>query len=151
MKVYRITTDAFKDDISGDGAKLYGSRWNTKGSAMLYTTEHISLAVLEMLVHLQFKEMPADYWLLQLNIPDTLTANEIDAAKLKLHWQDDPGYTQFIGNEFLRSLPAAVLKVPSAIIPEEYNFLANPLHTDFKKIKIIKSKAFRFDNRLFSL
>ena len=151
MKVFRITTSPFKDDISGEGAKQFGSRWNTKGVAVLYTAEHISLAILEMLVHLQFKEVPADYWLLQLNVPDTITATEIDAAKLKQHWQDDPSYTQFIGNEFFHSMKSALLKVPSAVVQEEYNLLANPLHPDFKKIKIIKSKAFRFDNRLFSL
>ena len=151
MKAFRITTAPFKDDISGEGAKQFGSRWNSKGNAVLYTAEHISLAVLEMLVHLQFKEVPADYWLLQLSIPDNATITDIDAGKLKNNWQDDIGYTQFIGNEFLQSLPTLLLKVPSAVIAEEYNVLANPLHPDFKKIKIGKSKAFRFDNRLFSL
>ncbi|GAB2822392.1 RES family NAD+ phosphorylase [Ferruginibacter profundus] len=150
MIVYRISKARYKNDISGMGAKLYGSRWNTVGIAMLYTAENISLAVLETLVHLQEFEIPTDYWLLKIQIPDDGKMTSIENSKLKKQWQNDAGYTQFIGSEFIKNNQSLILKVPSAVITDEHNYLVNPLHRNFAKAKIIDSKAFNFDNRLLS-
>lgn len=132
------------------GAKLYGSRWNVVGVPMLYTAENISLAVLETLVHLQEVEIPTDFWLLKIQLPDDSKSSRIDAGKLKKRWQDDEGYTRFIGSEFIKNNASLILQVPSAIITEEHNFLVNPLHKSFAKSKIIDSKEFNFDHRLLS-
>jgi RES domain-containing protein len=149
MTAYRICNLTYKDDISGSGAKLYGSRWNSIGTPMLYLAGSISLAWLEMLVHLQYQEKSTDFALLYVTLPPDADIQELQAAKLKKNWQEDVGYTQFIGDEFIRSKQKLLLKVPSAIVEEEANYLINPLHPAFNKAAITKSKIFQFDHRLF--
>ena len=149
MTAYRICNLSFKDDISGSGAKLYGSRWNSIGTPMLYLAGSISLAWLEMLVHLQYQDKSTDFALLYLNLPGEAAIQDLQIAKLKQDWQRDVGYTRFIGDEFIRSKQKLALKVPSAVVEEEANYLVNPLHPAFKKVEIEKSKIFQFDYRLF--
>jgi RES domain-containing protein len=149
MIAYRICNLPFKDDISGSGAKLYGSRWNSIGTPMLYLASSISLAWLEMLVHLQLQDKSTDFSLLYINIPPVTDIQELEIGKLKQNWQVDAGYTQFIGDAFIRSKQKLLLKVPSAVVEEETNYLVNPLHPDFKKVAIVKTKIFQFDHRLF--
>lgn len=150
MIVYRITNSLFKDDITGAGAKIKGARWNMPGSSMLYTAQHISLSILELLVHIGLQDIQSFYHLLAIAIPDDAPASEINIDKLKTNWLEDEDYTAFMGTEFLKNNINLVLKVPSAIIAEEHNFLINPYHADFKKIKIKKSKEFIFDQRLYT-
>jgi RES domain-containing protein len=149
MIAYRICNLPFKDDISGTGAKLYGSRWNSIGIPMLYLAGSISLAWLEMLVHLQHNDKSTDFALLHISIPTDAEIQELQIDKLKHDWQSDAGYTQFIGDAFIRSKQKMVMRVPSAIVEEEANYLVNPLHPAFKKTAIVKSKNFQFDHRLF--
>lgn len=148
MIVYRISNPLYSNDISGIGAKINGSRWNSKGVAMLYTAASISLATLEMLVHTTFEEYAISLDMMFIDIPDALDFKEIKADKLKKDWQLDLSYTQYIGDEFIKSNDTAILKIPSAIIEEEHNYLGNPLHNDFKNLKIIKIRAFMPDKRL---
>ena len=151
MIVHRICGEAHNDDISGTGSKLFGGRWNSKGIPMLYASEHISLSVLEMLVHNHFKDFSVPLSLLKISLPETTPINDIKLTKLKSDWQDDISYTKFMGNEFVKSTAQLILRVPSAVITEEFNLLINPLHKDFKKIKIVDVKTFRTDKRLFSI
>ena len=103
MILHRICNSNFKDDISGSGARLFGSRWNSKGIPMLYTTEHISLAALEMLVHINYTEVPVSFHVLSVFIPDNTTIAALQFNKLKLTWRNDTGYSTFIGDEFIKS------------------------------------------------
>jgi RES domain-containing protein len=151
MMVYRIAGALYKDDLSGEGARRNGARWNSKGIAMLYASEHISLCALEMLVNIVLTEIKQNFYLLHIALPEQASLVSITAGKLKKNWQEDAGYTHFIGDEFCKEKKALILKVPSAVIPDEYNFLLNPRHPDFKKVKIMKSKPFIFDKRLFLL
>lgn len=151
MIIYRISNALYSDDLSGTGAKLFGARWNSKGVPMLYCAEHISLAVLELLVHSHFKDFSIELDLISIQLPATIVPAEISIKKVKAHWEKDAGYTQFIGDEFIRHKQNLVLKVPSAIIQEENNFLINPLHPDFKKVKILDIRSFKTDERLFSI
>lgn len=151
MIVYRITNSIYSNDISGTGAKLAGSRWNSKGVSMLYTTEHISLAVLEMLVHTNFKDYAIELDLLTIQVSPSVTTSEISVKKLKEGWATDYGYTRFIGDEFIKNQQSLLLKVPSAVINEEFNCLINPSHSDFKRIKIINTRSFKTDERLFTI
>ena len=151
MILYRICNSDYKDDISGAGARLYGSRWNSKGLPMLYTAEHISLAALQMLVHINYGEVQVSFYLLSIFVPENASMKEIRFNKLKKLWQNDWEYTSFIGNEFVKSKETLCLKVPSALIEEEHNYLINPLHQDFKKVHITGSRQFDFDKRLFSI
>ena len=147
MIVYRLSSGDFVNDLSGTGAKLYGGRWNTAGHPAVYTTEHISLAVLEILVHIKTYGRPLDYHLVTIEIPNT--AVTVDCKKLKKNWQEDMAYTQFIGDEFLADQQSLILRVPSVIIDAENNFVINPLHADAGKVQIRDSKVFSFDKRLY--
>lgn len=151
MIVYRISNPAYSNDISGTGAKLMGGRWNSKGIPILYTSEHISLAVLEMLVNTQFKDYAIALDMLSIQLPANIVINEINLKKLKKGWIEDYGYTAFIGDEFIKDKQNLLLKVPSAVITDECNYLINPLHTDFKKIKILETRSFKTDERLFTI
>jgi len=149
MTIYRLSIEQYKDDISGTGAKLYGGRWNTAGIPVLYTTENISLAVLEIIVRTDINLIPLHYYLLKIELPDTAGITIINKTKLKKEWKNDVSYTQWIGNEFLKSNKSLVLKIPSAIVDEEHNFIINTEHSEFKKLKITSSKKFSFDRRLY--
>ncbi len=151
MITYRISNAEYSNDISGSGAKLVGSRWNSKGVPLLYTAEYISLAVLEMLVNTQFRNYNIALDLMYINIPDQLPAGSIELRGLKKDWKVDIDYTRFIGDEFIKQKESLLLKVPSAVVQEEHNYLVNTLHPDFKKVKIIKTKSFWPDERLFSI
>jgi RES domain-containing protein len=151
MIVYRISNAAYNNDISGTGAKLMGSRWNSRGVPVLYTSQSISLSVLEMLVNTNFKDYVISLDLLYISLPDEQSINEINLKHLKNNWKDDFEYTRYMGDEFIKQKESLILKVPSAVIQEEYNYLANPLHPDFKKTKIIKTKSFWPDERLFKI
>ena len=149
MIVYRLTSGQFSNDLSGNGAKLYGGRWNSFGLPALYTTEHISLAVLEMLVHIKNFQTPLNYFLITFEIPAQVSLVSIDYKKMKKNWKDDSSYLQSMGDAFLTSKQSLVLKVPSAIVEAENNFIVNPAHPDLVKIKILKSENFIFDKRLY--
>lgn len=149
MIVYRLASAAYKDDLTGTGAKLYGGRWNSPGFPVVYTAENISLTVLEILVRVDKYSIPVTYSLVKISFPDTATIIEIHEKKLKRNWEYDLGYTQWMGDEFLKANEALIMKVPSAVVPEENNYLLNPGHPDFKKIKITETDAYHFDKRLF--
>ena len=148
MIIYRLAIEPFKDDLSGEGAKLYGGRWNPPGKAALYATENISLAVLEILVRTDLYHIPPNYHLVKIEIPANVIPAIIRKNKLKPGWKNDTDYTRGMGYDFLQSSNNLLLKIPSAIIDEEHNFIINPSHSDSKKIKITTGK-FHFDKRLF--
>ena len=149
MIVYRISLDVYKDDLSGSGAKLFGGRWNNVGIPALYTTENISLAVLELLVRIDKNNIPLHHYLLQVDIPGGDVPVVIPKNKLKDGWKDDIHLTQWLGSEFMQGGESLILKVPSAVVDEEHNFIINPTHPNFKKLKLVSAKKFAFDNRLF--
>ena len=149
MIVYRLSDTKYADAIDGYGAKLFGGRWNSVGLPMLYTTQYISLAVLEILVKTTIANSPSDHSLASLSIADKVAMSTLEKAKLKSNWKMDINYSRFIGDSFLKDGNAAILQVPSAIIDTEHNYLFNPLHPDFKILKIISIAAFQFDKRLF--
>ena len=148
MIVYRITNEAYKDDISGRGAALYGSRWNSKGIHLLYTSQSISLSILESLVHLRKNDIPPTQYLLHIELPDEKEIAEISYKKIKKGWHGELEYTQWIGDQFIQNKKSLFLKVPSAIVPQESNVLLNPAHIEFKKVKIIASELLELDKRL---
>jgi len=148
MIVYRILNELYKEDISGNGAAINGSRWNSKNIRMVYTGEYISLSILESLVHLREIDIPEKQYFLTIQIPD-VEFQDIILSKLKDKWQQHINYTQWIGDQFIKNNEALVLKVPSAIVPQEHNFLINPLHATFKKVKIVNTELLELDKRLF--
>lgn len=151
MIVYRLSKEKYKDDLSGIGAEKYGGRWNNKGTRMVYTSQSRALANLEVAVHVALKNMPKDYYLTSIKVPGAYLVDYEEERLLGKNWKDNPpiDFTQQEGDKFIRERKALVLKVPSAIVQGDYNYLINPLHSDFGKIKIIAHELFSFDQRLF--
>lgn len=151
MKVFRICKEKYANDLSGIGAKLVGGRWNSKGIPILYTSESRALAMAEVAVHLPYNLMPNDFVLVTIDISDNITIKEILAKDLPKKWNDFPinSSTQNIGNKFIKNNNALVLKVPSAVVAGDFNYLINSNHKDFDKIEIVSIIPFIFDNRLF--
>ncbi len=148
MIVYRLSKSVYANDLSGKGAELVGGRWNSRGNAALYTSQSIALCVTEIAVHVPLGILPKDYDLIHIEIPDD---NILEVKRLPKDWQTFPhaDSTQKIGDKFLRDKKYLVLKVPSAAVQGEFNFLVNPRHPDFDKVKIKKKEKFSFDERLF--
>jgi RES domain-containing protein len=147
MKIYRLTTGKYANDLSGTGSKLYGGRWNPPGIAVIYTSQFISLSILEILVRASKLTAPLSYTLLTFEIPEN-SVFQLQSKKLKKDWQHDVDYTQQIGKDFLEENQSLCLQVPSAIVPQENNFLINPLNQHFKKMKILSSELLELDKRL---
>lgn len=151
MELYRIAQEKYAEDLSGNGARLFGGRWNSEGQFALYTSFTRSLALLETLAHTPAKLLQAKtYLLITLFIPDTTVIQSIEAKKLSHGWNDveiSP-FTQKTGDQFLIAKKNMALAVPSVLIPEELNYVLNPLHADFKKLKIVNTRRIRFDNRV---
>jgi|688.fasta_scaffold22410_5 RES domain-containing protein len=149
MIIYRFSDSDYKNDLSGEGARLYGGRWNSVGSPMLYATEHISLGVLEIMVNKRLlTPMQTDFCLIEMEIPSD-SVKTLSSSSLKSNWFNDWDYTQYIGDHFLLDHKIWILRVPSAVIHEEYNFLINPTHTKFNELKLKRSRPYGIDNRLW--
>jgi RES domain-containing protein len=153
MIVYRIEREKYLDaTLSGIGASLTkGFRWNSLHTKLVYTSESRSLATLEVTVHLDLSEdLPSDRYYVEIEIPDDLTILEVSVEDLPDDWNAKPPgiTTPTIGDDFVAENQAAVLKVPSAIVPGEYNFLINPAHPDAKRIKVKARMKMGFDGRL---
>lgn len=139
MRLWRICRQAFAD-LSGDGARLYGGRWNSPGRPLVYTADSAALAVLEVRVHLDltWDLLPADFVLVEI---DSASAETEDAAQV----DHEIAY----GDACLKSLRTPLLRVPSAIIPENSNVLINPVHPASGSITIRSIRPFAFDARLW--
>lgn len=148
MIVYRLSKEQYANDLSGKGAELVGGRWNSRGNAMLYTSQSIALCVTEIAVHVPLGILPKDYQLIHIEIPDE---DLLEMKRLPKDWQSFPhsNSTQMIGDKFLKEHKHLVFKVPSAAVQGEFNFLINPRHKNFNQIKIVKIENFNFDERLF--
>ena len=147
MFVYRITLAKYATTLHASGNP---ARWNAKDVKLIYTASSRALACLENVVHrsgIGFKEA---FRTMVIEIPDGLPITTINKWSLLADWHEfiNYPYTQKLGNAWVENRETAVLKVPSAIIPEEHNYLLNPLHADFTKIKLISTEPFSFDPRI---
>lgn len=138
-----------RDAFSGEGARLYGGRWNSPGVAVVYLSEHQSLAALEIMVHQQPLTPRGAYLAYQVTW-DEAQMERLSAKKFPPHWRASPAdaANMAIGDEWAKAQRSLILAVPSAIVPNEWNFLLNPAHPDFKKLRLPKPQAFDFDPRL---
>jgi RES domain-containing protein len=147
MITYRITLEKWAGVLTASGR---AARWNSNGQFMIYTASTRALACLENLVHR--KSIGADelFRVTLIEIPDNLKMEKIDKKKLPVNWQEYINYaaSQSLGDAWLKKHKTAVLQVPSAIISEEYNYLLNPQHIDFRSITIKTLEPFKFDERL---
>ena len=152
MVVFRIERDKYlSNTLSGIGASMSNAfRWNSLYTRLVYSAESRALAMLEVSVHLDFTEdLPRDRYCVEIEIPDHIDIQEVSLEDLPKDWNAKPPgkATQAIGDDFVLLSAAAVLKVPSAIISQEYNYLINPHHPAAQKIKVIKATQLDFDSR----
>ncbi|MFI5139530.1 MAG: RES family NAD+ phosphorylase [Sphingobacteriales bacterium] len=149
MILYRIVKCNYAADLSGSGARLYGGRWNSEGKSAIYLASSRSLAVLEVLVHLPPLMIPDDFCLVEIEVPDN-SISQIAIEDLPDNWKEisPPVALKEIGDNFLKKQACLLLKMPSSIVPMEFNYLLNPLHAGIKKVKIVKREPFDFDSRL---
>ncbi|MFY0671827.1 MAG: RES family NAD+ phosphorylase [Bacteroidia bacterium] len=151
MIVYRISSPKWANDVSGTGAKLYGGRWNSPGLPMLYTSENISLCMLEILVNAQRTQLKAPFVLVEIDIPENIIEPNIN--DLPEDWDIYPhalSTTKF-GDNWLQSHQSLGIKVPSSTNKFESNILLNPLHQNFEKVAVKNTFQFNFEQRLFQL
>ena len=136
--------------MDGEGARLSGGRWNRPGTAVVYASATVSLAVLELFVHTDTDLLPEDLVLVRVEIPDDCPAHMIAEGDLPRDWRGYPApeVLQEMGTAWAAQGRTLVLSVPSAVIPQERNYLINPQHPDFDRISIGVPEAFRFDPRL---
>ncbi len=142
------------DAFTGEGARLGGGRWNHVGTPVVYVSETLSLAALEIFVHFTRKNMKISKSLVAvpINIPDSLKIEDVSIKDLNADWRASPpsNSTKDIGTEWVKKGSSSVLRVPSAIVPDEYNLVLNPKHGDFIKIKIGgKPQPFTLDERMW--
>jgi RES domain-containing protein len=135
--------------LDGEGARLAGGRWNSRGRAAVYTSSRLSLAALELLVHTDVPLVPPDLVACELEVPDDIEIESVELAMLPNDWRA-PGHPtcRAIGDAWLDEDRTAVLRVPSAVVPEEWNYLINPRHRAAKRIELVRRRKFTFDSRL---
>ncbi|APX99659.1 RES family NAD+ phosphorylase [Lacinutrix venerupis] len=150
MRGFRIAKKQYLEDLSGEGSRLYGGRWNKKGMAMLYFSDSLSTSLLEVLVHLDFKYLSNDFGYMEVEIPDTMVNKSLKLKDLGKDWRDNPPKSSTVnfGTTFLKENKKLALKVPCAILPIANNILVNPKHKDIDKLKIIKISDLDIDSRL---
>lgn len=151
MEVFRLSRDKFTLALSGKGAAIKGARWNSIGVELIYTAANRSLAMAEVAVHFTLSTLPDDYVMMTIFIPDTIAIMQINESDLPTDWNMFPHLvsTQQFGDKFAAENKYCVLKIPSAVTAGDYNFLVNPNHIQFTKIKVIESQKFPFDKRIF--
>ncbi|MEZ0541170.1 RES family NAD+ phosphorylase [Fibrella arboris] len=147
MEVYRITLAKWANSLVASGR---AARWNSADRFVIYTASSRALACLENVVHRTGRGLQADFRTICINVPDTLPIQAIELGTLPPNWDDyeQYSYCQQQGDAWLVARQSAILRVPSAIVPAEYNYLLNPQHPDFAFIEIKAVEPFRFDSRL---
>lgn len=149
MELYRIARKEFIEDIEGTGARLFGGRWNYKGTPMLYCAENRSLAILEVMVHFDKFTIPEELYMLTLKIPND-SVLDFDQNKFVSIYQSDDQELAFkqAGEEWVQSSNSLALKVPSVITLGEFNVIINPMHKVFSKVVKKKTEKLILDPRL---
>ena len=152
IEVFRLGTAQFKDALwTGEGGLHVDGRWNIPGRRIVYTAQSLSLAQLEVLVHIADRQQMPRLVYAHASIPGDLSIQTIDPAALPVGWKRFSPYsehTQRLGMQWLAQASSPILKVPSAISEAEWNFLLNPMHPDFNELELGEPRPFAMDPRL---
>jgi RES domain-containing protein len=151
MLVYRISQTKYINDLSGEGARRYGGRWNRPGVPVLYTAQHLSLAVLELIVHFNAKDaLMLPYSYISIDIPnDKLIKLQDTIFQFENIEANNENLWKTLDHYFLNGKTLGLI-VPSIVIPIEYNVILNPLHMEYSSIKVIETARLNLDERLAS-
>jgi RES domain-containing protein len=142
MRFWRISNFA---DLNGTGGMAHDSRWSLSGRPVVYLADHPSTSLLEILVHIDRTDAPVSYQLLRVDGPYDVS---LTAPSLSEGWQENIALTQELGTAFLDEGKHALLRVPSAIMPQAFNYLLNPNHPDAAKLTVAQIWRYPFDSRL---
>jgi len=150
VKIYRVAKKKFVEDLSGEGARLYGGRWNKKGQSMLYFSEHLSLCVLELLTRIDYEFLSQDYAFIEVEISERSITPLSDIHTISKNWRVDPpiSATTDFGSKWLLNNENLAMFVPSAVLPRERNILVNPNHLSVSKLKILDQGPLELDPRM---
>ena len=152
LAVWRIASARHAGHLfDGEGARLYGGRWNHAGTPAVYASFTLSLSALEFFVHLEPDLAPADLVAASAAIPSDIPVQEVAVADLPMDWRTYPAPESLkdLGTQWLHSRESAVLVVPSCVIPRESNVMLNPAHADFPRILLASPESFAFDPRMW--
>jgi RES domain-containing protein len=139
--------------FTGEGSRLYGGRWNHKGTPVIYLGGSLALAALEVFVHIRsIVPFNQKYLSFSASIPENVDIKKLELESLPSNWREfpAPNATKDIGTQWAERRETALLQVPSVIIPEEVNYILNPSHADFSKIKFSNPKPFYFDSKMWA-
>ena len=152
-RVFRILRKRYaKAPFDGEGAYRYGGRWSSPGVRLAYASEHLSLAMIEYFVHLDRDDPPPDLVVAAADVPDDVSRIQIAPARLPPTWRETPAPAELavIGDRFAWRMREAILVVPSGLAPDEFNWLLNPDHPDFRRVRIHRPEPFTYDARFFA-
>ena len=137
--------------FDGEGARLYGGRWNQPGTAVVYLGGSAALCALETFVHLARSDRALSFVLSEVRIPDGVAIERLEKDRLPPNWREEPAppATMAIGTRWSAQKRSAILEVPSAIVPMESNYLLDPAHPDAARIVVSPPKPFSFDPRMW--
>lgn len=149
MLVYRIGKTKYAKDITGEGARVYGARWNHIGTPCIYTSESRALALLEYTVNVNVDDIPRALSFTTFEIPDA-QIHTVKTSELPGDWKQlpAPASTHDFGTTLLQAAKHLIIRLPSVIIPGEWNFIINPLHADKSAIKLLNVSDFAYDVRI---
>jgi RES domain-containing protein len=151
MQFWRICRSRYaREAAGGEGARLYGGRWNSRGVRIVYASTSLALAAVETFVNLEPNLRPRDLVSIEGQIPDGIEIGRLDLKLLPAGWhQTKDESLHHFGDEWIRVSRTVALLVPSAAIHGEWNVLLNPSHGDFSKVTFGDPKPFEFDVRMF--
>lgn len=147
MLLWRISNHA---TLGGEGGLIASARWHTQGHPVLYLAETPAGALVEVLVHLELDlaHLPRSYKLLKAEGPDDIAVRKLGKADLAENWTQNLLASRTVGDEWLSSRATALLRVPSAVVPETFNLLLNPQHPEAARIRIVSHRDYPWDKRL---
>lgn len=150
MFLYRVCHNRYRNDLTGNGAKIHGGRWNSPGFPVVYTSSAKSLAVLECLTNTPVVVLQNNFVVLTIEAQGEFSIDGIIPKNLPANWRQFPApeYLARLGNRWLERGVNLLLEVPSVVIPSEYNYLINPLHPDAGKVKIFATEELLLDTRI---
>ncbi len=149
-RAWRLTkTKYLASAWDGEGARKSGGRWNSPGVAVVYVSQNLSLALLEVLVHLSESSIFPAYSTIPVDFDEDLVT-DLELTNLPATWRDNPAPPEVraFGDEWVAAATNPILRVPSTLVPREFNYLLNPAHPDSHLIRIGEAQSFPFDPRL---
>jgi RES domain-containing protein len=151
MRIWRICRERYAAEaFNGNGARLFGGRWNSPGTPMVYASSSLALAAIELFVHLEPNQQPSDLVSVAALLPDREPAQRLEPDQLPTAWwTDDFEPLRSLGDRWIREKTSLAIEVPSAALRVEWNVLVNPLHPKITELKIDPPQPFHFDARMF--